>query len=472
MRSILIIKKNDQLYKLLDSSQLEVTVYNDVYDFVDDYSEKYDTVDRLVIADSVIGTGDNAYNILSAVSGTLGKNKLKYKQLCFTVANANTKGDIIQIIEHLFPLTKEELTEVVYTFPDVMTILDLYGIITAKQTSNIKIQNTYDIVIKSFANTDLSSLGVEDVDGTKTAQDVSKHKVASRDYTELLNYNSMRALIAARNGEAKEVRQTPLSTDFTPLIGKVPDTHYSVDSKSVHTITSLITGLPCSGKSTLLTHIVKSIMENEDDKSICVFDMTNTVSTSTFPNEIEDINSIHTSSLLASPYVLDDFLLRMNDKQVNHVYGEFTLAFEMYNIFKDAAPVINYVPDYIFVLISIEDAKTIRLDDYDTILVTTVPNSKHFKRVLDASVNNFVEARNKRIVYIPSNLSGNSVGIDGIDNNVLGQFISNALKGLDYKSNGIQIDLANTVYLPNIESSALDYPVTRMLLGKEAEYND
>lgn len=472
MQSILIIKKNDQLYKLIESSQLEVTVYNDVYDFVDDYNEKYDTVDRLVIADSVIGTGDNAYNILSAVSETLKKNKLKYKQLCFTVANANTKGDIVQIIEHLFPLTKDELTEVIYTFPDVMTILDLYGIITAKQTSNVKIQNTYDIVIKSFANADLSSLGIEDVDGTKESKDISKHKFSSRDYTELLNYNSMRALIAARNGEAKEVRQTVMSSDFSPLIGKVPDTLYSEDVKPNSTITTLITGLPCSGKSTLLTHIVKSIIENEGNKSICVFDMTNTVSTSTFPNEIDDITSIHTSSLLASPYVLDDFLLHMQDKQVNHIYGEFTLAFEMYNIFKDAAPVVDYIPDYVFVLISIEDAKTIRLDDYGTILVTTVPNSKHFKRVLDASVANFVEARNKRIVYIPSNLSGNSTSIDGIDTSMLGQFISNSLKGLDYKANGIQIDLANTVYLPNMELSALDYPVTRMLLGKEAESDD
>ncbi len=469
MKNILLIKKTDQLLKLINKTQLDTELFHSVYDFTDAYQERYETVDKLIIVDSVLKKEDNAFNLLSEVKETLATKKLKYKKLFFLVTDSNTKGDLLQVIEHLFPSTKEGTTELLHTFTSAVTLIDLYSVLTDKQLDKVEIQNTYEVLIKTFRDSDTS--GIFELLSKGNEATANSSNLFTRDYTELLNYNSVRQLLSRTPGKLIE---TPLTQDGNQLpqqiIETIPDVNFKKKDSLEDIEYVLVSGLPMSGKTTMLQYLLQSQITNKPTNTVAIFDVTEFSSLNgiSLPN---DTNYLNINDIMVDPKVMEEHLLQMDKSNVSVVTGSPDLTQEFMRLSEAAYKNTNFYPDKIFILSDIQNTKVLDMSRVSRAIICTPPNKKHLGRTLTQMKTNLIGIRNTHIYVVPCGINPEQTGIHGLPEQDLPNFIEKQLTGMDYSTSGVVIEITNSLNIP--EPTETDISAGLYLLGMtESEDNE
>ena len=454
MKNIILMKSEQNINDVLKQLQLEFELHESVALFIKRYDQIYETVDKIVISDTVISSFDNTYQVLDSFKTLLDNDMLKYKKLYFVVSNVQLKEDIVSAIEYLFPDINDNNKEYLKTFSKSLSAQQLGAIILEKEDINVQIKNTYEEVILMFKNVDDSVLQHKQV----KAADINVEVLQTTNYKAVQDFNSRRKLLGKTSDDLMksdtELIQNVYTGEFTELLPEKRGSSY--DKRRTKNVA--VIGTSTSGKTTLIKYLLSSLISAE--KEVMCYDLTR-------HNCLEgvtslcgtDINYVNINEMENNQTLFLEHIQDVNNYFVSVVVGNSDYVQEYSNIINSTEIV---VPEYNFQVADLETADKIILSQIGIILVPIIPTKKHLVRTMRLIVEKCLDIRNISIKIIPSGVFGDEPDIRDLPEEEIMPLIEKEFRRTNYIANNVKVMIGATVYLPNPENS--DYYLAEEML--------
>lgn len=445
MKNIILMKSEQNINDVLKQLQLEFELYESVALFIKRYDQIYETVDKIVVSDTVISSFDNTYQVLDSFKTLLDNDMLKYKKLYFVVSNVQLKEDIVSAIEYLFPDINDNNKEYLKPFSKSLSAQQLGAIILEKEDINVQIKNTYEEVILMFKNVDDSVLQHKQIKAT----DMNVEVMQTTNYKAVQDFNSRRNLLGKTSDDLMrsdtELLQNVYTDEFTELIPEKRGLSY--DKRRTKNIA--VIGTSTSGKTTLIKYLLSSLINAEKEvmcydltRHSCLYGVTNLCGT--------DINYVNINEMENNQTLFLEHIQDVNNYFVSIVVGNSDYVQEYSNIINSTEIV---VPEFNFQVADLETADKIILSQIDIILVPIIPTKKHLIRTMRLIVEKCLDIRNISIKIIPSGVFGDFPDIRDLPEEEIMPLIEKEFRRTNYITNNVKVMIGGTVYLPNPENS-------------------
>lgn len=445
MKNIILMKSEQNVNDVLKQLQLDFELFESVALFIKRYDQIYETVDKIIVSDTVISAFDNTYQVLDSFKTLLDNNMLKYKKLYFVVSNVQLKEDIVSGIEYLFPDIDENNKEFLKTFSKSLSAQQLGAIILEKEDIDVQIKNTYEEVILMFKSVDDTVLQHKQV----RASDMNVEVLQTTNYKAVQDFNSRRKLLGQTSDDlfrtTNVLPQNQYEEDILCLIPERRGSSYNRDKvKNVAVI-----GTSTSGKTTLIKYLLSSL--TMADKEVMCYDLTRHGCLEGVTSLCgTDINYVNINEMENNQTLFLEHIQDVNNYLVSIVVGESDYVQEYFNIISSTEIV---VPDFNFQVADLETADKVILSKIDIILVPVIPTKKHLLRTIRLIAEKCLDIRNITIKIIPSGVFGDYPEIRGIEEKEILPLLTKEFKRTNYIKNNVKVLIGETVYIPNPENS-------------------
>ena len=447
MKNLVIMQSQQDLNSILTQLQLEFELFDSIPKLTKKYNQMYDTVDKIVISDTVLNSTDNMYATVYSIRELLDTNMLKYKKLYFLVSNANTKEDLIQIIEHIFPEVNDNGKDYLNKYSKSLSAIELCSVILEKEDIKLNMPNTYEELIISFKYTDSSVFEHKQLEGSEAQTSILK----TANYKAVQDFNSRRQLLSKTSSDLIKAEQTSISKQIqSDTLSLIPET-LGDNALAEETKHIVIIGTSTSGRTTLtkyllssLTNAKKTVMCYDLTKHSCLEDLSKIAN--------NPINYVNLDEMKNNSSLLLEHIQDCDNHNTSVIVGNPDYVQEYMRIIRNTEVVS---PNFTIQVADIEDADKLLLSEITTILVPFIPTRKHLMRTLNYVVERCIDIRNCNIKLVPSGVFGDIPQIQGVSEEEIVPLLTKEVTKTNYIKNNVTIVIGETVYIPDPEFSQM-----------------
>lgn len=362
MKHILIASKTSNTIKEILNQIAEFEIFRTIDEFKLTYDNRYTAIDKLIVLDSALGDETEVFAKASSLADFLDKKTMKFNKTYFLLSHA--KDSTIELLENIFPdISNGNIKFSITKFNKVINASDICNICLEKQIEE-EIENTYETILKVFATTDKNSIRLKQV----TNEISPPNTIYTKEFTRNLQYKKVQKFLSSITGE---VLQSPNET-IEAGVGTTTIIPPVVPEETEPTCYNIISGLSGSGKSSIVSKIIKDISGRK-----LFIDLTATKSLEYLEEQdTELINVDNISNLLT----LLESMETVADTTISNIVfvGEKYSVYELFETIRDNAN----IPPNIYFITDLSDLDIVPFNLVKLLLLTIPATTKGILRTL------------------------------------------------------------------------------------------
>lgn len=460
MKQIVVLKGNSGFIEnTLNNQKIPHEIYGSIEKLVDTYKERYVQCDKVVISDNIFTEEGNNVNKIEELHEMLISPGFKYKRLHILVSQSKLKIELIQILESILKDILDEKVEI-HKFDTNVTAIDIYNVILSKKETKETIVNTYEEVVKVM--NDGITLSSKDPKNTRSVKydDPNVSILATVDYKKILEYESVRKLLASGSSEIRSIPTSETNISSEGIETLIPESLPNEKIPSTNKI--IITGERSSGKFTLALALTLSLFQN--DKSVMIYDMTDNSSFSSLSQTKIDHIFLDVNNLPNNPHLISEHIKSVRSKMLGVVTGDTELVYEYSKLLSSSFKLLGNSPDYEIYVINLTKAELIDTSDISNILIATSYQEKYVASMCNLAISKFKSnARNINMKIVPTNIHTKHNDVIEISVASLEEKLSRMFEELDCEGNNVNIIYTSPIL--NITGLNMEGKFARDMLG-------